>query len=405
MRSVTPALFPLAAAAVAFLAAQGFGRFGFGLVLPAMRDALRLSDGDMGLLAGIGLSAYLVASAPAGALATRFGTRRVVVGGLLGTAAGLAGTGLANGFLGAAIGQAIAGASGPAAIVPVLAIASRWVAPAFRGRATGLVVGGGGIGLLLAGLLVPLLLTPGDPTAWRRAWWGLAAGVLIAAAFAALLLRDPPVVAERTTPAPVSQVYRLPAVWRLALVFGLDGISYIVYGTFFAAHLQRHGLDPTTVGRLWSLAGLLAVGSGFLGGGMADRLGPSTALVVMFILQAAGLGLLAFGDSIGWYTLSAVLYGISLWGFPSAVSKAATEIVGPSLAPAALGLLVTAFALGQASGPVVAGLLAGYFGSLAPGLLFGAIADIVGAVAAFQLRHDEAKGYREHDTGHRAGSR
>src|SRR5438874_3385159 len=79
LRPVTPALLPLTAAAVAFLAAQGFGRFGFGLVLPAMRDALQLSDGTMGLLAGIGLTAYLVASAPAGALTTRFGTRRVVV--------------------------------------------------------------------------------------------------------------------------------------------------------------------------------------------------------------------------------------------------------------------------------------------------------------------------------------
>jgi predicted MFS family arabinose efflux permease len=393
-RPVTPAFFPLMAAAVAFLAAQGFGRFGYGLVLPAMRDALQLTDGNMGLLAGIGLTAYLLASAPAGALTTRFGTRRVVVAGLLGTAAGLAGTGLSNGFLGAAIGQAVVGASGPAAIVPVLAIGGRWVAPSFRGRATGLVVAGGGVGLLLAGLLVPLLLTPGDPTAWRRAWWGLAASVLVAAAFAALLLRDPPVVGKAVDRPPAGQVYRSAAVWRLALVFGLYGISYIVYGTFFAAHLQRHGLDPTTVGRLWSLAGLLAISSGFLGGGLADRLGPSTALVVMFVLQGTGLGLLAFGDGVGWYAVSALLYGISLWGFPSAVSKAATEIVGPALAPAALGLLVSVFAAGQAAGPIVAGLLAEHFNSLGPGLLFGAIGDVAGILGAYFLTRRQETGDR-----------
>ena len=75
-----PGVVPLSAAAVAYLAAQGFGRFGFGLVLPAMRDALGLSTGEMGLLAGIGLAAYLFSSVPAGALAARFGTRWVVVG-------------------------------------------------------------------------------------------------------------------------------------------------------------------------------------------------------------------------------------------------------------------------------------------------------------------------------------
>jgi len=390
---------PLAAAAVAFLAAQGLGRFGFGLVLPAMRDALGLSTGEMGVLAGIGLAAYLFSSAPAGALAARVGTRWVVVAGLLGTAAGLAATGLASGFLTAVLAQALVGASAPLAIVPILAIAGRWVAPAFRGRATGLVVAGGGFGLLLAGLLVPWLLGPGDAWAWRRAWWGLAAGVLLAAVVAAAFLRDPPPgLREAKTPGagptPASggslarSVYRRGAVWRLALVFGLYGVSYIVYGTFFAAHLQRHGLDAATAGRIWSVAGLVAIGSGLLGGTLADRLGPSAALVVMFALQGTGMATLALGDGIGWFTLSAVVYGLSLWGFPPAISKACTELVGPRLAPAALGLMATAFAVGQAGGPIAAGLLADATGSLAPGLLFGALTDALGAAFAWWIRRD-----------------
>jgi predicted MFS family arabinose efflux permease len=373
---------------VAFLAAQGFGRFGFGLVLPSMRDALGLSDGEMGLLAGIGLTAYLVGSAPAGALTTRFGTCRVVVVGLLATAAGLAWTGLANGFLGAAVGQLVVGMAGPAAIVPVLAIGGRWVAPSFRGRATGLVMAGGGIGLLLAGLLVPVFLTSSDGEGWRRAWWGLAAGVLIAAIVAMMFLRDPPLPATRHARPSARSVYRSGAVWRLAAVFGMYGISYLVYGTFFAAHLQQHGLDATTSGRLWSLAGLLATGSGLLGGALADRLGPSRALVVMFTLQGAAMLLLALGQGIWWFTASALLYGVSLWGFPSAVTKAGTEIVGPTLAPAAIGLLVTVFGAGQAVGPIVAGLLAEQFGSLGPGLMFGAAAALAGAVGSWWIRRD-----------------
>ena len=305
--------------------------------------------------------------------------------------------------------------------MPILAIGGRWVSPSFRGRATGLVVAGGGVGLLLAGLLVPWLLAPGDSDSWRRAWWGLAAGVLAAAAVAAIFLRDPPAAlqegeaegARPIGPAPAdtetlgpgapspsptraslpsdslgASVYRRGAVWRLALVFGLYGVSYIVYGTFFAAHLQRHGLDAAIAGRLWSLAGLVAIGSGLLGGALADRLGPSAALVVMFALQGVGMAMLALGDGIGWFVVSAVIYGVSLWGFPPAISKGCTELVGPMLAPAALGLMATAFALGQASGPMVAGLLADATGSLAPGLLFGALTDVLGAAVAWWVRRD-----------------
>lgn len=384
-RRLPPALLPLVAAGVAFLAAQGFGRFGFGLVLPAMRDGLGLSTGEMGLLAGIGLTAYFFSSVPAGALAARVGTRWVVVAGLLGTAAGLALTGLAEGFGLAVLGQILTGVAAPAAIVPVLASGSRWVEPSFRGRATGLVVAGGGGGLLLAGLLVPHLLAPGDAAAWRRAWWGLAGGTLVAAVVAAALLRDPPALPRRVARLDTGAVYRSRAVWRLALLFGLYGVSYIVYGTFFVAQAQQHGLDTATAGRIWALAGLLATGSGLLGGALADRLGAVPAIGLMFGVQGAGLAMLAVGGGAGWLTLSALLYGLSLWGFPPAFSKASTELVGPELAPAALGLLTTLFAVGQASGPLVAGLLADRSGSLAPGLLVAALADGVGALGAWWI--------------------
>jgi predicted MFS family arabinose efflux permease len=396
--AVPPAAPPLAAAVVAYLAAQGFGRFGFGLVLPAMRDGLGLSTGEMGLLAGIGLAAYLVSSVPAGALAARVGTRLVVVGGLLGTAAGLALTGLASSFLVAALAQSLVGASAPAAIVPLLAFGGRWVGPSYRGRATGLVVAGGGTGLHLAGLLVPLWLAPGDASAWRRAWWGLASGVLVATVISALVLRDPPASrlsggTLRGVPlvsgrAALQAIYRRAAVWRLALIFGLYGVSYIVSGTFFTAHLQRHGLDAATAGRLWSLAGLVAVGSGFLGGALADRLGPSVALCTLFTLQGTGMATLALGDGIGWFTVSVLIYGASMWGFPAAITKACAELVGPTLAPAAIGLMATIFAVGQAGGPIVAGLLADLTGSLAPGLLLGAGADFAGLAVAWWTRRD-----------------
>ena len=377
-----PALF---AAAVAFMAAQGFGRFGFALILPSMRDGLGLSNGEMGLMAGIGLAAYLLSSAPIGVLAAWFGTRRVVVGGLLGIAAGLAGTGLAEGFAMAAAAQALVGAASPGVIVPVLAAGTAWFPPSVHGRVTGLVVAGGGLGVLTTGLVVPLLLGTGDELAWRRAWGSLALGTLAASLLVALLLRDPPAVGSATARPSLGAVYRSAAVWRLGIVFGFYAVAYIVYGTFFAAHLAQRGVDGVTAGRLWSLVGVASIGSGLLGGVLADRLGSSLALAAMFAMEGTGLALLALGDGLAWYAVSAIFFGASFWGFPSAISKACAEIVGPALAPAAIGLLAVFFGVGQVVGPVVGGLLADWTGALSAALLLGAAADLAGVVGSLLL--------------------
>lgn len=377
-----PALF---AATVAFMAAQGFGRFGFALILPSMRDGLGLSNGEMGLMAGIGLAAYLLSSAPIGALAAWFGTRRVVVGGLLGIAAGLAGTGLAEGFATAAVAQVLVGAASPGVIVPVLAAGSAWFPPSVHGRVTGLVVAGGGLGVLATGLVLPLLLEPGEESAWRRAWAGLALGTLAASLLVALLLRDPPAVGSATARPRLGAVYRSAAVWRLGIVFGLYAVAYIVYGTFFAAHLAQRGVDGATAGRLWSLVGVASIGSGLLGGVLADRLGSSSALAAMFAMEGAALALLALGDGLAWYAVSAVLFGASFWGFPPAIAKACAALVGPALAPAAIGLLAVFFGVGQVFGPVVGGLLADRTGALSAALLLGVAADAAGGFGSLLL--------------------
>ena len=379
----------LAGAAVAFMAAQGFGRFGFALILPSMRDGLGLSNGEMGILAGVALAGYLLLAIPAGALATRFGTHRVVVGGLLGTAVGLAATGLAGGFSSALGSQVVVGAASPMVIVPLLAIGPAWSEPAYRGRATGLVVGGGGLGLLAAGVLVPPLLGPED--AWRRAWWGLALATLASALVAALLLRDPPGTRQVARPS-LAAAYRSAAVWRIGLLFLLYGVAYTVYGTFFAAHLAQRRLDATAAGHLWSLAGAVSIGSGLLGGALADRLGSATALTLMFATQGIGLALLALGGGVTPYVGSAILYGASAWAFPSAVSKACAEAVGPALAPAALGLAALLFSVGMVAGPLAGGPLADLTGSFAPALLLGAAADLTGALGALLLARSRPSG-------------
>lgn len=375
-------------ATLSFAVALGFVRFGYSLVLPAMQAGLGLSPADMGLVAGASHLAYLLGSLPAGALATRFGARRVVAGGLALAALGELVTALASGRPALVVGQSIAGGAIAAVIVPTLALSPGWFPPRFWGLATGVVVGGGGLGFAASGLVVPALLALSADSGWRLAWGGMLVIVLLTALLALMLLREPPRrLARPPLLASLRAVYGVSAIWQLGGVFLLYGLAYITFGTFFTAHLVLgRGVSAVEAGRLWALNGLAGIPGAILAGLAADRFGHRATLAVLFTAQGVSLLLLALGDGWGWYVAAALLYGFTIWSFAGVISAASGTVVGPALAPAAVSLAVTLMSVGQMLGPILGGLLADPGGSYTRALLLGAGADALGLVGVVLTR-------------------
>ena len=88
----------LAVAGLAVFASLGLSRFSYTSILPSMQAGLHLSNTQAGGLATANLAGYTVMAIVGGALASRFGARRVVPVGLLLTCIGMVTTGLATGY-------------------------------------------------------------------------------------------------------------------------------------------------------------------------------------------------------------------------------------------------------------------------------------------------------------------
>ncbi|MDP2840567.1 MAG: YbfB/YjiJ family MFS transporter, partial [Syntrophales bacterium] len=67
------------AGTIGVMGALGLGRFGYTVILPAMKDGLGLNYGQMGLLGTGNLIGYLFFSLLGGFLASRYGTKIVAV--------------------------------------------------------------------------------------------------------------------------------------------------------------------------------------------------------------------------------------------------------------------------------------------------------------------------------------
>jgi MFS family permease len=398
------------------MGALGLGRFGYTVILPAMKEALQLNYSQMGLLGTGNLIGYLCFSLLGGFWASRHGPKIVIIWSLALVAASLLVTGWVAGFYGALAARVFTGIGSAGSNVPIMGLASAWFAPRRRGLAAGILVAGSGLGVLLTGLFLPGLIRAQGAEGWRWAWYYLAALALVITLICRWFLKDSPAEkgliplgAEETPPpppvakthkaarpvAPVldwGSVYKNPALWLLGLVYFAFGFSYIIYATFFSAHVIKAGsLTQAEAGGIWSLVGLVSLASGFIWGGISDKIGRRAALAIVFCLHTFAFGIFAFATTTWGFYVSALAFGISAWSIPSIMAAFAGDMVGARLAPAALGKITVIFGVGQALGPYVAGKLADYGGTFLYAFLLAAAVAFLGAVGALFLKKSSSK--------------
>lgn len=380
----------------------GLARFGYTVVLPAMQDGLGMDNTQAGALATANLVGYLALSVIGGALAARYGPRAVIAAGL-----GLAGvsmllTGLAKGFLAAAAWRALTGIGSGASNVPVMALLAAWFAPRRRGLASGIAVAGSSLGLIVVGPLVPGIVSAHGESGWRICWFIFGGVTLFLSVAGLLLLRNrpceiglKPLGADAGDPAPTrraealhwGRVYRSPIVWHVGLVYVAFGFSYIIYMTFFTKCLiAEGGYTQKAAGRLFMTMGWFSLLCGLIWGTVSDVIGRKRALIIVYLIHATAFSLFALWPAPPGFTLSAILFGLSAWSIPAIMAATCGDLLGPRLAPAALGFITLFFGIGQAIGPSVAGAMADATGSLLPALLLAGGVALLGAFGASLLR-------------------
>jgi len=390
------------------IAAHGFGRMAYTIILPAMKDGLQFDYTQLGLLGTGNFIGYLTMAIIGGFLAARFGTRIVITLALVLMGVTMMLTGLAESF-GFAFGMRLmTGLGNGAAFVPAMALGSAWFSMERRGFATGIVSGGIGAGTLISGLVVPPILQAFGPEGWRMSWYILGGAVLVISGVVFLFIRSrpedkalSPIGVQKTDEQPAvsgtkskvssldwTQIYRMPSVWYLGLVYFFYGLSYIIYMIFFAAYLVKEiGLSQAWAGTLWATVGGLSVFCGIIWGSISDRLGRSKGAALAYLVLGISYIIYALVKVKFGFYLSAVLFGFTAWSIPTIMAAAAGDFVGPRLAPAGLGFVTLFFGIGQALGPLLGGYIADVTDSFTiPFLVAGGIS-LAGMVFSLFLKN------------------
>jgi ACS family glucarate transporter-like MFS transporter len=289
-----------------------------------LMEELHLSQAQMGRVFSAFLLGYALFMVPGGALADRWGTRRVleraswwwVAATLLQM---LVGHGPLAGSVGAMLAWLLALrfvlGVGQAPTFPAAAQGvARWVAPESRARANGLVIAAIGLGSAIAPPLVSAVMV--------RWGWRAALGVSTLPALATALAWR--LVGEPTAPAPLaspscdgagsSTRLRSRSFVLLTLSYTLQGyVGYIFVFWFYLYLVQERHFDLLKGAALSSLPWLLSIVSIPLGGWASDRIAARHGLVVgRRVVPLFGLALAGLFLSVGARTTNGYLAAVSL---------------------------------------------------------------------------------------------
>jgi predicted MFS family arabinose efflux permease len=369
---------------LALAAAMGIGRFAYTPLLPAMQEAAGLDPTQAGLLAAANYAGYLAGALLAAVAVPASARVRILLLSAIAVAATTALMAVTTNLAAWSAVRFIAGLA--SAGVLVLVLASGLVLDDLRrqGRTSlsGWLFSGVGLGIVVSGVVVRLT---GETLGWRGDWLLLA--LLATVAIYPLWRWLPRAGRERvphsmSPPAPtVSTPHRSPAPITYRLLFAayfLEGIGYIVTGTFLVAivdstpGLQGIGAD------VWIVVGLAVIPSAVLWAMLAGRAGYARALTGAYVLQAIGIALPIAGAT-GAAFASAVLFGGTFAGI-TALTLALGGHLETSRSARLIGMLTAVFSLGQMIGPVLDGVIADRAQNYAPALVAAAICVLAGGV-------------------------
>jgi predicted MFS family arabinose efflux permease len=264
-------------------------------LLPALLGSLHVSVGLAGLLVAIYALTAALASFVSGLLSDHYGRRRFLLLGVLLFAASSWTASRTVTFQGLVLARALTGLAAGMLSTCSITYAADWFDYRVRGKALGLISSAYFAAPILG---VPLAAQIADRYGWHRAFLLFA---ILALAIAALSLRLPK---DKLNPEPSSD--KLKAAGRTFRLFlarpdtmAALGIAFLVSGglvgflTYVGQWLNGQFALPTrTIGWVFMLGGLVALGSAPAGGIISDRIGKRSVSIVSNIILALAVGLI-----------------------------------------------------------------------------------------------------------------
>ncbi|MBI3089343.1 MAG: MFS transporter [Candidatus Tectomicrobia bacterium] len=380
----------------------------FGVFLKPMAEDLNWSRTSVAAAPTFAFMTFGVCSFLAGALADRFGTRLILLGGAF-----LSGLGL---FLSALITRplelyltfgVLVGFGIGTFYVPLSSLATHWFTKR-RGVAVGVVSAGSGIGIMLMSPLARVLITA---YGWRPAFMILAGITWLVVFSASLVIRNRPGdvglspygqasdgapqafqsarTAGGAAPAPRASseaIIKHPMFWAIGGTHFFCCLSHSGVLFHMVAMATDIGISKMVAASFILVTGLTSIFSRIGTGAITDRYGLRHTMLLGLVAQTIVIILFRFVSTAGGFFGLTIFFGLAFGGIMPLYVLLSREFFGNQVVGTVYGFVFMLSSFGMSLGPVLGGAIYDYFGNYAWLFFVSGVFGVMAVILASILR-------------------
>ncbi|WP_062198548.1 YbfB/YjiJ family MFS transporter [Massilibacterium senegalense] len=373
--------------------AMGIGRFAYTPILPLMQDDLTFTDAMAGYLASSNYAGYFAGAILAGVLPLKKHKTFYLRGSLVISIITTCMMGIFHSYILMLIIRFISGVASAFIFVLASSIVLDKLAISGKTNWAGYFYSGVGFGIFFSTLFIPSF---NDLFKWEGVWIGLAIISVILTIFVWLWLKDSPnTIIKKDDQMPI--ILAPPVKWLpwLIIAYGLEGLGYIVTGTFIVSIADKTSLLSIDSAFIWMVVGLGAIPSCIIWSAFAKKRGFVKSLVFSMILQSIGIALPVFWLTQSSLMISALLFGATFMGITTLATTLARQM-NPKNSSRIIGYLTAFYAAGQMIGPTIAGVILSYTQSFNSALIGAASVVFLGSMLLVSgIRYDRMPNIEE----------
>ncbi len=378
--------------ALAAAVGQSFGRFSFGVLLPAIRDDLGITNTLAGLLGATNVGAYLLGTLAVAWATSRYRLINVMRVGLVLATLGLLIAGASQGPWVLAAGLFIAGIGGACLWIPAPVIAADAMPAHRRPVAVAMMSSGIGLGIVFVSVLSGGLRSTQGDGAWSSVYqiqFGI--GVLLLVLTLLLVRHQQAAPVGGSGIGGFAALQRMPGWLPLLVAYSAFGFMYLLVMGFLTTRLEDdNGWSTDDASLAFSLMGLAMIFGGPLLTALAQRLGVRLTLAVAFGLWPVLVGVVLTGQ-LTLTLMACVGLGLLFAALPTLVTlfvvqNTSAQDYGPSFAAATLS-----FGIAQTIAPPIGGLIADQTGTFLLVFILSGMVSLVGMAASLRLPESPIK--------------